>query len=140
MSGDEAADATDELARLRATSDWLERALAASDTYAWNWDLETDTVERHPSFEELFGLDAEELEPLFENFFDRVRPEDREAVEAAFEAAAEEGSTYEVQYAIRTGDGSWGWLDGRGEVVTDEDGEPTRVLGTTRRIPGPENA
>jgi len=123
---------------LKAVRAKLERALEATDTYTWEWDLDSDTVERHPSFEQLFGIDAAELEPVFENFVARVHTNYREDVEEAFETAVDEGSSYHVRYPL-TVDGEETWLEGQGDVVL-EDGEPVRIVGTTRRIPEPEDA
>lgn len=127
-----------EVESLRALRDTLIRALEATKTYAWEWDLETDTVDRYPSFETLFGVDAAELEPIFENFIDRVHNEYREDVVDAFETAIEEGSSYHVRYPLTLADEEI-WLEGQGEVEL-EDGEPVRIVGTTRQIPKPEDA
>lgn len=127
-----------EVESLRAVRDKLIRALEATKTYAWEWDLETDTVDRYPSFETLFGVDTAELEPIFENFIARVHNEYREDVVEAFETAIEEGSSYHVRYPLTLEDGEI-WLEGQGEVEL-ENGEPVRIVGTTRQIPEPEDA
>ncbi|MFB6109353.1 MAG: PAS domain-containing protein [Halodesulfurarchaeum sp.] len=124
------------LERLRDT---LLEALEATDTYAWEWDLESDTVERHPAFETLFRVDAAELEPIFENFVERVPTGYREEVVEAFETAIDEGSSYHVRYPLSL-EGGEIWLEGQGDVKLDEAGNPERIVGTTRRIPAPEDA
>ncbi|MFW6384205.1 MAG: PAS domain-containing protein [Halodesulfurarchaeum sp.] len=139
-----ASETTDRIQELEARIEDLERvreklitALETTNTYAWEWDLETDTVDRYPSFEQLFGVDATELEPIFENFVERMPPGYREDVVEAFETAIEEGSTYHVQYPLKLASGEI-WLEGQGEVVTDEAGDAERIVGTTRQIPEPE--
>lgn len=127
-----------ELEEVRAVNDKLLRALEATRTYAWEWDLETDTVDRYPPFETLFGVDATELEPIFENFVERVPVDYRDGVVEAFETAIEEGSSYHVRYPLTLPDEEI-WLEGEGEVEL-EDGEPVRIVGTTRQIPEPEDA
>lgn len=127
-----------EVESLRAVRDKLIRALEATNTYAWEWDLESDTVDRYPSFETLFGVEATELEPIFENFIDRVHTEHREDVVDAFEGAIEQGSSYHVRYPLTLKDEEI-WLEGQGEVEL-EGGEPVRIVGTTRQIPAPEDA
>ncbi|MDZ7850084.1 MAG: PAS domain-containing protein [Halodesulfurarchaeum sp.] len=136
----ETADRIDELEaqidELEAVRDKLISALKATNTYAWEWNLETDTVDRYPSFEALFDVDASELEPIFENFVDRVPAGYRDDVVAAFERAIDEGTSYHVQYPLKLASGEI-WLEGQGDVVT-EPGEPVRIIGTTRQIPEPE--
>lgn len=126
-----------EVESLRAVRDKLIRGLKATNTYAWEWDLETDTVDRYPSFESLFGVEAVELEPIFENFVDRVHTGYRDDVVDAFETAIAEGSSYHVRYPLTLGDEEI-WLEGQGEVIV-EDGERVRIVGTTRQIPEPED-
>jgi len=127
-----------EVESLRAVRNKLIRALEATKTYAWEWDLESDTVDRYPRFETLFGVEAAELEPIFENFIARVHTDYRDDVVDAFETAIEEGSSYHVCYPLTIADEEI-WLEGQGEVEL-EDGEPVRIVGTTRQIPEPEDA
>ncbi len=126
-----------QVAELQEVRDKLIEALEATNTYAWEWDLETDTVDRYPAFETLFGVDASELEPIFENFVSRMHTDYRDAVVEAFETAIEEGSAYHVQYPLTLDDEEI-WLEGQGEAVLDASGEPVRMVGTTRQIPEPE--
>lgn len=141
MAGDSREEELEaEVEALREVRNKLESALRATNTYTWEWDLETDTVERHPSGEWLFGVDAAELEPVFENFLQRVHTDQRDDVEEAFDRAADEGSTYHVTYQFRTGNDEWIWLEGQGEVLLNDDGTPARIVGTTRQIPEPESA
>ncbi|MFW5922671.1 MAG: PAS domain-containing protein [Halodesulfurarchaeum sp.] len=138
-----APETTDRIAELEAQVEELETvrdrllsALEATNTYAWEWNLETDTVDRYPAFEALFDVDASELEPIFENFVDRVPAGYRDDVVAAFERAIEEGTSYHVQYPLKLASGEV-WLEGQGDVIA-EGGEPVRIVGTTRQIPEPE--
>ncbi|MFW5965739.1 MAG: PAS domain-containing protein [Halodesulfurarchaeum sp.] len=124
---------------LEALRDRLLAALEAADTYAWEWDIASDTVERHPPFETLFGVEAAELEPIFENFIERVHTGYRDDVVEAFETAIEEGSSYHVTYPL-TLEGEEIWLEGQGVVQVDAAGDPERIVGVTRRIPEPEDA
>jgi PAS domain-containing protein len=126
----------DEVESLRAVRDKLLDALQATNTYAWEWDLETDTVDRYPAFVTLFGVAAAELEPIFENFVARVHTDYRDDVVEAFETAIEEGTSYHVRYPLTLDDEEI-WLEGQGEVVV-EDGEPVKIVGITRQIPEPE--
>jgi PAS domain-containing protein len=137
----ETTDRIDELEtrveELESVRDKLLSALKATNTYAWEWDLETDTVDRYPAFEMLFDVDASELEPIFENFVERVPTGYRDDVAEAFENAIEDGSSYHVQYPLNLASGEV-WLEGQGDVLTDDEGEPVRIIGTTRQIPEPE--
>ncbi len=137
-SSDRVTELEHRVEELEAVRDKLVRALEATNTYAWEWDIETDTVDRYPAFETLFGIDAAELEPIFENFIERVHTAYRDDLIEAFETAIDEGTGYFVQYPL-TLEGEEIWLEGDGEVELDEDGEPVSIVGTTRQIPEPED-
>lgn len=137
----ESTDRIDELEtqieELETVRDKLLSALKATNTYAWEWDLESDTVDRYPSFEALFNVDASELEPIFENFIERVPAGYRDDVVEAFERAIAEGSSYHVQYPLKLASGEV-WLEGQGDIIVGDGGDPVRIVGTTRQIPEPE--
>jgi PAS domain S-box-containing protein len=115
--------------RLDRLGDLFEFAVDAAGLYMWDWDLTTDTVERYPSAAELFGLDSEELEPVFDGFLSRVDPAHREEVETTLQTAIADASSYRVRYALTCGDGSRAWIEERGSVLTDDTGTPRRVTG-----------
>ncbi len=81
----------------------------------------------NPEFEEVWGLDREELydDPL--SFLDAVHPEDRERVQNGFAELPEE--EFDDEFRIIRPDGEVRWVHARGDRVTDEDGEMVRVVG-----------
>src|SRR5581483_3210721 len=96
----------------------------------WSIDLASDRVRGTAQFFRIMGLPPTD-EPIP---CDRVRalrhPEDRERVLAGFREVLEGGrDVYEMEYRIVRPDGQLRWIFGRGRVVRDEAGRPTRYSG-----------
>lgn len=110
----------------------LELAVQASDQTVWELNLATDMVQMygtttsHVGLGETFSLDA---------FFDQIDSDDRARVEQVLaDAVADVGQiSIEARYVDATTD-ERGWLHMDGEVQTGADGEPTRVVGTSRDV------
>ncbi|MEZ4405524.1 MAG: ATP-binding protein, partial [Polyangiales bacterium] len=77
----------------------------------------TDNVSR------LFGLDPEEIYADGERFlFDGTHPEDRPALQAAFEAMRSKSEPFDVVFRWRRGDEPWMWLRNRAVASYEVDG------------------
>ena len=81
----------------------------------------------------LYGLPPD-VPTGYEDFLALVYPEDRVRVEAAVARAVEIGGSFEVEYRLRRPDGETLWLLGRGDVVSDDQGKPVRVLGVAMDV------
>jgi PAS domain S-box-containing protein len=129
-------DITDLLAQQKALHEFEERvALAAEAAHLGVWELNTETNELWVSDKarELFQFDRNE--PVaFEEFQNRVHPEDRAIRDAAFNQAIETHSGYEVEYRALLPDGTVRWMHGRGQCVGDDKGRLTRVLGVSMDV------
>lgn len=96
----------------------LNLALEVSNDGLWDWNLETGGVFFSPRWLETVGFGQSDLEPHISAWERLIHPEDlaqvREAREQHFQ-----GSTpyYEVEYRLRSRDGSYRWMLDRGKVV-----------------------
>ncbi|WP_459190944.1 PAS domain-containing protein [Halosimplex sp. J119] len=81
----------------------------------------------NPAFEEVWGIDREELYDEPTSFLDAIHPADRERVREAFAALPER--EFDEEYRIRRADGEVRWVRSRGASVHDEDSGMARVVG-----------
>jgi PAS domain S-box-containing protein len=135
---DRLADALDEVATLaeevETRDDRLELMLAASGVGLWEWDVAegrlwwSDAIFRH------HGLEPTGQAPDFESYLDMLVPEDRKAFTDAVGAAVDGTARYDLEFRVRWPDGSIHWMQGAGRVFRDDDGNPTRMLGTGRDV------
>jgi PAS domain S-box-containing protein len=110
--------------------------LAKSIGHIGTWaidDLSTRRVTMANGLRKMYGLPPD-VPAGYEDFLALVYPEDRVRVETAVARAIETGGSFEVEYRLRRPDGETLWLLGRGDVVSDDQGNPVRVLGVAMDV------
>ncbi len=60
-----------------------------------------------------------------------IHPEDRAAVQAAVREAIENSSIYRAEYRVLWPDGTQHWIVASGQVIQDEDGKASHMVGVT---------
>jgi PAS domain S-box-containing protein len=115
---------------LRTTRERLRLAQEAGGVGVWDYDVSDGRLHWTVEQKRLFGLDGEAAPPDFPTFLSYVHPDDREKLQAASARAFETGS-YDVEFRGAALDGSpvERTFIARGQVVRDQDGKPTRVVG-----------
>ena len=123
-----------------------ERALARSEASlsesqriahlgTWEWDVVTDEVWWSPETYRIFGLNPEEGIPSREKFEAAFSPEDLSAYRRKIgEALSGATGGYDHEHRIRRPDGEVRWVHGQAEVVRDDEGRPSRVVGTIHDV------
>ena len=102
----------------------LKLALDAAQMTIWDWSLPPgDATWRRESSPAPFGA-----------MLRVVHPDDQPAVAEAITAAIEKGSPWDVEFRVVHPDGNVRWVMGKGEVLRDEAGQPTRLLGVNVEI------
>jgi PAS domain S-box-containing protein len=128
-----ARDITQQKAHERALRDGEARlniALEAGGMGAWEWNIEQSKVTWSPQLEAIHGLPAGTFGGTFEDFQRDIHPEDRVRVFETIGAAVESGNDYRVEYRFVRPDGSIGWLEARGRLMS----APRRMVGICQDI------
>ncbi len=109
-------------------------ALDAAHDGLWDWDIKEGTVTYSPAWCRILG--EQEVAPEYETWASRIHPDDREATLASLqEHLAGRSDTWSAEHRLKTHDGNWIWVLGRGRVVAlDADGKPKRMVGTMSDI------
>ena len=126
-------DITDLLKQEKALHQIEERvALAAEAAQLGVWELNvaTNRVWVSDKIREIFQLDSGD-EITYEQFQERVHPDDRAAREATMQRAVQEKISYETEFRIVLPNGNIRWITGRARWVDDADGKPCRLLGVS---------
>ena len=119
---------------LRRTKERLEESQRLARLGSWEWDIPNNRVIWSDELFRIYGLEPGEIEPTYERFLDRIHPDDREAVdERNHKAFADHRPFEDVKRATRP-DGSVFLMRTQGEVVTDPDGNPIRMLGVCEDV------
>lgn len=105
----------------------LERAMIG----AWWWDRATGRVVWNSRLEQLFGLQPGMFPGTFDAWLALIHPEDRRRTLDVLERAIDSKQWFRFDHRCVWPDGSVHWLEGRGDVLTDEAGEVVGGAGIT---------
>ncbi len=117
----------------------IERAhLTAAQTVAkmgsWDTDLSTLAVTWSAETYRIFEISPEKFQPTHQIFLDLVHPEDRAAVDLAFDQSLNQQSVNSLEHRLLMPDGRIKFVEEQWQVFHDEKGRGHRVLGTCRDI------
>ena len=104
-------------------------ALQAARLGDFNRDLQTDVSVRSLQHDLNFGYSERLPHWSYATFLAHMDPRDRSEVVAAFDAARDSRTDYDVEFRVRWPDGSLHWLWTRGRFSYDADGAPIAVSG-----------
>jgi serine phosphatase RsbU (regulator of sigma subunit) len=110
-------------------SDALHSALAAAGTGTWRWDAVTGRVRWDSTLEALCGLQPGQFGATFEAWLATLHPDERDDILALVQDALDRRGPYQFEHRTIWPDGTVHWLECRGEVIVDADGNPTGTVG-----------
>jgi PAS domain S-box-containing protein len=109
----------------------LALAVEASNCGLWDWNIERRTVVTNPIFHTMLGYPVGPAEHQDSVFFERLHPEDELRVREAIDRARlGPGERYDVEFRMRTAQGTYRWVRSTGAIVEwDARGQPRRMIG-----------
>ncbi|MFA5235007.1 MAG: EAL domain-containing protein [Sulfurimonas sp.] len=118
----------------------LLQAQALAHIGHWELDLVKNTLYWSDEVYRIFGLEPQEFEATYEAFLKYVHPEDIELVDEAYATSLKEKHGYYVEHRIVRRNGEIGFVEERCEHTFDEEGNPTKSIGTVHDITRRKNA
>ena len=122
---------TDELRQHEEQTDFAMTAARSGVSYR---DLGSSFVELSPSIAQLFGLPPDVRRLSQDELYERVHPDDAQLIRAAVQKAIDERGEFALEFRLQTTEDGQRWFQFRGRVVTNEDGEPARVVGVVTDV------
>lgn len=115
-----------------------EQQLAAAQQLAhigsWEWDIISDKIIWSDELCRIYGVNPVGFKATYENFLERVHPDDREKVKAGVAHGFQTKEPFQFEHRIILPNGTIRILEGRGEIITDASGKPIRMMGTGQDI------
>jgi GAF domain-containing protein/PAS domain-containing protein len=110
-------------------ADRLKAALATGRMGEWSWDQRTGAViwDLHTAM--LFGVELTEFGGTFEAWIDLVDERDRNMVQEAVAAGVATRKPFRFDHRCLWSDGSVHWIEGIGDVIVGDHGEPVGAFG-----------
>ncbi|MCG5534161.1 PAS domain-containing protein, partial [Halorhodospira sp. 9621] len=98
----------------------------------WDWDVEADRAIWDAACWRMLGFDPEQQGALtYAQWQALVHPQDLERILPVFERHLADGSPFTIEFRYRCADGSWLWVQNRGQTLRRAaDGSPGYMVGT----------
>jgi PAS domain S-box-containing protein len=107
---------------------------ATSDTIT-DYDMQNDVMHYNEGMELMFGYTQDQISTKGSWWDDKVHPEDAVRVKNKVNQVYEKGhGNLQVEYRFRCADGNYKYILDRTYLVTDEQGEPLRMIGSMQDI------
>src|SRR6201998_3542838 len=115
---------------LQRSEAYLAEAQRLTHTGSWACNIMTSEI-LHSSAEHsrLYGFDPDSGSPSFEEFIQRIHPEDRGRVKQAFESAGREGKDFDAHFRVVLPDGTTKYIYGVGHPVFNPSGDVGEFVG-----------
>jgi PAS domain S-box-containing protein len=114
---------------LRASEARLRLAQWAARIGTFDLDLRTGVDIWTPETEALYGLQPGGFEGTLTAFENLIHPDDRERIRELTHEMIRTGQPAEEEWRVVWPDGGVRWIAGRAQVLMDESGEPSRMIG-----------
>jgi PAS domain S-box-containing protein len=119
---------------LQDSEERLRLALDAARMGSWEWHIPSERVVWSATLEKIHGLPVGGFDGTFEAYQRDIHPEDRERVLTLIRKSVESGNDHHLQYRIIWPDESVHWLEARGKLFKDAQGQPLRLIGVCSDI------
>ena len=113
---------------LREQRTLLAEAQKVAGLGSWEWDPDTGRVSWSSELYRILGVLPQDLPPSFENYLERVHPEDRQQSGAMVARALMDSRGFSMLERIVRPGGEVRYLRSQGEVVRNERGKPIKIL------------
>lgn len=114
---------------LYETAESRSLALEAADAGVWELDLERSELDWDDSLESVMGIEPRVSQALDDFLEEVVHPEDVSRLYTAIERTLVETDPEPVTVRLLLDDGEVRWIESRGRALTNDAGEPVRLLG-----------
>ncbi|MEM8831613.1 MAG: PAS domain S-box protein [Cyanobacteria bacterium P01_G01_bin.19] len=116
--------------QLREQEQLLRLALESANAGSWDWEINTGKIVWSPENYDLYGLDPQNGSPQYQDWDNRIHPEDRDRVNQEVQKVLEgELSQFNTEFRIVHSQRGVRWLLGIGNVTLDDEGKPIRLSG-----------
>ena len=120
---------------LRLSRERFDLAASTTDDGLFEWDLGANRLDFSPRWKAMLGLAQGDIGDSPDEWFSRVYADDRPLLRKAISEHLEgQSARFESEHRILHGDGSYRFVRCRGISIRDEDGQPTRIVGSQTDI------
>ena len=119
---------------VRTTQKMLSEAERLANAGSFQWDIAANKVTWSDGLYHIYGLKPQEFGASFEAFLNQVHPDSREIVRQTIETAYRDCKPFQMEERIVRSDGEIRMLFSKGEIITNEQGTPVRMVGSCQDV------
>lgn len=120
--------------QLRNSQTQLAQAQQIARLGSWEWDLVEDKVTWSEETKQLYGRKPEDLGSPMEYCLKRIHPEDLPRVKQTLAESMRTHEPFVCDHRVILPDDTERVLQGRGEILLNREGKPTKMFGTVQDI------
>jgi diguanylate cyclase (GGDEF)-like protein/PAS domain S-box-containing protein len=115
---------------LKRSQERFSLAVEANSTGIWDWDTRTGQVYFSSRWKNIIGYRDDEFPNDLDAWKQTIHPDDYDRVMAANHGLTPQNPCFEIEYRVRSKDGSYKWIEGRGTGLWNTHGEIYRMAGS----------
>lgn len=112
----------------------FEVSQAYSNVATFEWNIQSNKTYWSTQFWRMLGLQPDSVEPSFDEYMNRVHPDDRQRLQDEMTVGIQNGEDVDVEYRLVWPDDSRHWVRVRAGIERDKDNQPLRMLGVIMDI------
>jgi PAS domain S-box-containing protein len=115
--------------RLNKLVERLDLATRAARMGIWDWDVQKNELVWDDQMYRLYGVSREDFSGAYEDWLERIHPDDRALSDDLSERARLGDADYDTQFRIMLPDEKIRFIKAFGQVIRDDNGHPLRMIG-----------
>jgi PAS domain S-box-containing protein len=119
---------------LRVSEERFRLAAQAAKMYAYEWEVQTDTVVRSEEYVNVLGYSYQQKELTRQQILAAIHPDDHALFIGSVDQLTPQNSTSQLSYRVIRPDGSVVWLEKSARGFFDEQGTLQRMIGMVANI------
>ncbi len=119
---------------VRTTQKMLSEAERLANAGSFQWDIAANKVTWSDGLYHIYGLKPQEFGASFEAFLNQVHQDSREIVRQTIETAYRDCKPFQMEERIVRSDGEIRVLFSKGEIITNDQGTPVRMVGSCQDV------
>jgi signal transduction histidine kinase len=127
-------------AELKESEERLRLAVQAGGTYAFDWDMTTDVIQRTGQCSDIFNWMDDPTRDTGRELIARIHPDDLGVYSITDTTLTPKSPGYQTTYRLSRPDGSVVWLEVRGHAFFDSQGRRQRIRGIVADITARKHA
>ena len=119
---------------IRQSEEKLAEAQRMAHIGNWELNLKTSELSWSEGIFSIFEIDKKRFGASYEAFLDAIHPDDRESVSKAYADSLENKTAYDITHRLLLSDGRIKYVHEKCNTFYDDDGAPTRSVGTVQDV------